>query len=49
MVPLFEDPDQTVDGCGPTPLRGAHHAVEKFFRMQRDTNGHLGPEATTSR
>ena len=25
-------------------LRGAHHAVEKFFRMQRDTNNHLGPE-----
>jgi len=37
--------DQTVEGCGQTALlRGAHHAVEKFFRWQRDTNNHLGPE-----
>ena len=37
--------DQTVEGRGQTALLpGAHHAVEKFFRMQRDTNGHLGPE-----
>ena len=37
--------DQTVEGCGQTALlRGAHHAVERFFRMQRDTNNCLGPE-----
>jgi hypothetical protein len=37
--------DQTVEGCGQTALlSGAHHAVEKFFRMQRDTNNRLGPE-----
>jgi len=37
--------DQSVEGCGQTALlRGAHHAVEKFFRMQRDTNNRLGPE-----
>ena len=37
--------DQTVEGCGQTALlRGGHHAVEKFFRMQRDTNNRLGPE-----
>ncbi len=37
--------DQTVEGRGQTALlRGAHHAVEKFFRMQRDTNNCLGPE-----
>ena len=37
--------DQTVEGRGQTALlRGAHHAVEKFFRMQRDTTGCLGPE-----
>ncbi len=37
--------DQTVEGCGQTALlKGAHHAVEKFFRMQRDTNNRLGPE-----
>lgn len=37
--------DQMVKGCGQTAvLKGAHHAVEKFFRMQRDTNNHLGPE-----
>ncbi len=37
--------DQTVEGCGQTALlRGAHHAAEKFFRMQRDTNNCLGPE-----
>ena len=37
--------DQSVEGCGQTALlRGAHHAVERFFRMQRDTNNCLGPE-----
>ncbi len=37
--------DQTVEGRGQTALlRGAHHAAEKFFRMQRDTNNCLGPE-----
>ncbi len=37
--------DQTVEGCGQTAvIPGGHHAVERFFRMQRDTNGHLGPE-----
>ena len=37
--------DQTVEGRGQTALlRGAHHAVEEFFCMQRDTNGCLGPE-----
>ena len=37
--------DQTVEGRGQTALlRGAHHAVEKFFRFQRDTNNHLGVE-----
>ncbi|MBJ51666.1 MAG: hypothetical protein CMQ47_07905 [Gammaproteobacteria bacterium] len=37
--------DQTGEGRGQTAvLRGAHHAMEKFFRMQYETNGHLGPE-----
>ena len=37
--------DQMVEGCGQTSLlKGAHHAVEKFFRMQRETNNCLGPE-----
>ena len=37
--------DQTREGCGQTALlRGAHHATEKFFRWQRDTNGCIGPE-----
>ena len=37
--------DQTVEGCGQTALlRGAHHAVETFFRWQYETNRHLGPE-----
>ncbi|MCZ6888431.1 MAG: hypothetical protein O7H39_08040 [Gammaproteobacteria bacterium] len=37
--------DQTVEGRGQTALlRGAHHAVEEFFRMQRDTDNCLGPE-----
>ena len=37
--------DQTVEGRGQTAvLRGAHHAMEKFFRMQYETNGHLCPE-----
>ena len=37
--------DQTVEGRGQTALlRGAHHATEKFFRWQYQTNGKLGPE-----
>ena len=37
--------DQTQEGCGQTALlRGAHHAVEKFFQKQRDINNSLGPE-----
>ena len=37
--------DQTVEGRGQTALlRGAHHAVEGFFRWQRDTSNHLGVE-----
>ena len=37
--------DQTREGCGQTALlRGAHHQMERFFRWQYDTNGHLGPE-----
>ena len=37
--------DQSVEGCGQTALlRGAHHAVERFFRGQYAANGHLGPE-----
>lgn len=37
--------DQMIEGSGQTALlKGAHHAVERFFRMQRDTNNHLGPE-----
>ena len=37
--------DQTVEGRGQTALlRGAHHATEKFFRWQYETNGKLGPE-----
>ena len=37
--------DQTVEGRGQTALiPGSHHAIEKFFRWQLDTNGHLGPE-----
>ena len=37
--------DQTVEGCGQTALlKGAHHSVERFFRWQYETNGHLGPE-----
>ena len=37
--------DQTAEGRGQTALlRGAHHAVEEFFRWQRDTNNHLGVE-----
>jgi hypothetical protein len=37
--------DQTREGCGQTALlKGAHHAVERFFRWQRDTNNHLGVE-----
>ncbi len=37
--------DQSVEGCGQTALlKGGHHAVEKFFQMQRDENNCLGPE-----
>ena len=37
--------DQTVEGCGQTALlSGAHHHLERFFRWQRHTDGHLGPE-----
>jgi len=37
--------DQTREGCGQTSLLpGAHHASERFFRWQYQTNGHLGPE-----
>ena len=37
--------DQSEEGRGQTALlRGAHHATEKFFRWQRETNGHVGPE-----
>jgi hypothetical protein len=33
------------EGRGQTALlRGAHHAAEKFFRWQYETNGKLGPE-----
>ena len=37
--------DQRKEGSGQTAvLKGAHHAMERFFRMQYETNGHLGPE-----
>ncbi len=37
--------DQSEPGRGQTALLpGAHHAAEEFFRWQRETNGHLGPE-----
>jgi hypothetical protein len=37
--------DQTRAGCGQTSLLpGAHHASEKFFRSQYETDGHIGPE-----
>ncbi|HJN50225.1 MAG: hypothetical protein QGI68_10845 [Pseudomonadales bacterium] len=37
--------DQMVEGRGQTALLpGGHHAMEQFFRMQRDTNNCLGPE-----
>jgi len=37
--------DQMREGCGQTALiPGAHHAVEKFFRWQRETNGCVGVE-----
>ena len=37
--------DQTEDGRGQTNLlKGAHHEMEKFFKWQYETNGHLGPE-----
>ncbi len=37
--------DQTREGSGQTSLlKGAHHAAEKFFQWQRQTNNCLGPE-----
>ena len=37
--------DQSVEGRGQTCLlRGGHHAMEEFFRMQRDVDNRLGPE-----
>jgi hypothetical protein len=37
--------DQMREGCGQTALlSGAHHATEKFFRWQRETDGCIGPE-----
>lgn len=37
--------DQRVEGRGQTCLlKGAHHDMQRFFRMQYATNGHLGPE-----
>ena len=37
--------DQTREGCGQTALLpGAHHVTERFFRWQREVNGHIGPE-----
>ena len=37
--------DQTKEGSGQTAvLKGAHHEMEEFFKMQYATNGHLGPE-----
>jgi hypothetical protein len=37
--------DQTIPGGGQTNvLRGAHHAMEEFFRWQYRENGCLGPE-----
>ena len=37
--------DQTEFGRGNfAVLKGAHHAVEKFFRAQRDSGGIVGPE-----
>jgi len=37
--------DQTRKDCGQTSLLpGAHHEVEKFFRQQYETSGHVGTE-----
>ena len=37
--------DQTKEGSGQTAvLKGAHHEMERFFKMQYAINGHLGPE-----
>ena len=37
--------DQSVEGRGQTALlKGAHHAVEKFFRYQRDVGNRIGVE-----
>lgn len=37
--------DQSIEGRGQTCLlKGAHHAVERFFQKQRDINNCLGPE-----
>lgn len=37
--------DQMVEGAGNLGLlRGAHHAISKFFQYQRDAGGPLGPD-----
>ena len=37
--------DQMKEGSGQTAvLKGAHHEMERFFKMQYEINGHLGPE-----
>lgn len=37
--------DQTTEGAGNLAvLKGAHHAMERFFRDQRDAGGPLGPD-----
>ena len=37
--------DQTVEGTGNLGvLKGAHHAIERFFQTQRDAGGPLGPD-----
>ena len=41
-IPLSE---QMEDGCGNLGLlTGAHHHIERFFQMQRDQGGPLGPD-----
>jgi hypothetical protein len=37
--------DQMKEGCGQTVvLPGSHHALERFYRWQYETNGCMGPE-----
>lgn len=37
--------DQTIEGAGNLGLlRGAHHAMSRFFQYQRDAGGPLGPD-----